>query len=207
MSNLKYVITGTGRCGTRFAAKSFSSAGVRCGHEQVFRFRRVRAAPSHVVADSSWAALPYLDHPVARGAILIHLVRHPLKVIGSWAGNRSLTYPDRAYQLGHRIWDCCAARLLPALYEFDSLQEMGAYRWVTWNRLIEEYTAQRESRFCRVEDGLAATIASLGEKGVPTYADTRCNTLPHPELSLGDIPPGRWRDEMIAMGERYGYEF
>lgn len=204
---LKYIITGTGRCGTKFASKAFTSAGIPCGHEQVFRFRRMRRPARHLVAESSWAALAYLDSRWAREAILVHLVRHPLKVIGSWLGSDGLIHADVSERPGLRRWNVFAARLLPDLYEFDNLQEMGAYRWVRWNSLLEEHTARRESRFCRVEDGLAATIASLGERGVPTYGDTRCNTLPHPELLLADIPSGRWRDEMVAMGERYGYEF
>lgn len=201
MSNLKYVITGTGRCGTTFAAKSFCSAGIPCGHELVFRFHGVWPPRPGMVADSSLAALPFLDHPVARDAIVIHLVRYPLKVIGSLVGSQR-----RRIRLSN--WEWLADGRLPLLRDFDNLAELSTYHWVEWNRQIEEALVHRDSRFCRVEDGLADTTASLpGETGTPTYSDTSCNNrTTDEEITLNDIPSGQWKDEMIKMGERYGYD-
>ena len=37
--NLKYLVTGTGRCGTVYLAKFLTSVGINCGHEAVFDWR------------------------------------------------------------------------------------------------------------------------------------------------------------------------
>ena len=36
--SLKFIVTGTGRCGTVFFAKMLSSAGLPCGHESIFDY-------------------------------------------------------------------------------------------------------------------------------------------------------------------------
>lgn len=36
--NLKYLVTGTGRCGTVYMARFLTSIGIPCGHEAVFNF-------------------------------------------------------------------------------------------------------------------------------------------------------------------------
>lgn len=38
MTNLKFIITGTGRCGTTFVAKMLTKLNIPCGHECVFDF-------------------------------------------------------------------------------------------------------------------------------------------------------------------------
>lgn len=37
--NLRYLVTGTGRCGTVFMARFLTSLGINCGHESIFDWR------------------------------------------------------------------------------------------------------------------------------------------------------------------------
>ena len=40
MENLKFIVTGTGRCGTVYLAKFLTSIGVPCCHEGIFDFEK-----------------------------------------------------------------------------------------------------------------------------------------------------------------------
>ena len=42
--NLKYLVTGTGRCGTVYMARILTSIGIPCGHETIFDYRGTRGA-------------------------------------------------------------------------------------------------------------------------------------------------------------------
>ena len=42
--HLKYLITGTGRCGTVFCARSLTNLGTPCGHESIFDWRELELA-------------------------------------------------------------------------------------------------------------------------------------------------------------------
>ena len=39
MNNLKFIVTGTGRCGTVFMAKLLTLIGIPCGHESIFDYK------------------------------------------------------------------------------------------------------------------------------------------------------------------------
>jgi hypothetical protein len=43
MNHLKFLVTGTGRCGTVFMAKLLTSLGINCGHESVFTYENEKA--------------------------------------------------------------------------------------------------------------------------------------------------------------------
>jgi hypothetical protein len=88
--SIKYIVTGTGRCGTMFFAKYLTSAGINCGHELIFTNSGVEAANknllinNNVQADSSYMAAPYLSHSLLKNAKIVHLVRDPIKVLNSF---------------------------------------------------------------------------------------------------------------------------
>jgi len=111
MINLRYVVAGTGRCGTVFVAKLLTSLGVPCSHEGIFNSFDIKNAidilrgekkvtPSdisckegnwispgeldRVSAESSYMAAPFLDSSVLKCAKVVHLIRNPLKVISSF---------------------------------------------------------------------------------------------------------------------------
>lgn len=81
---MRLVVTGTGRSGTGWAAATLNSAGVFCGHENVFTPRTVR--PLSFIdwcgynADASWLAVPRLPLMNVRSALI---VRNPLDVVAS----------------------------------------------------------------------------------------------------------------------------
>lgn len=83
---MRLVVTGTGRSGTGWAAAILNSAGVFCGHENVFTPRTVKPL-SYIDwcgyhADASWLAVPRLPLMNVRAALI---VRNPLDVVASMA--------------------------------------------------------------------------------------------------------------------------
>lgn len=79
---MKIVITGTGRCGTGYAAAVLSRNGLRCGHEDVFKPLVEEIRWAKYDADSSWIALAYPEH--LKRHHVVHCVRNPLHVADSY---------------------------------------------------------------------------------------------------------------------------
>jgi len=140
---LSVVATGTGRCGTGFIAQLLSSAGLPCGHEAIFRPTSYEQAMrqlwnTELQGDSSWMAAPFLDREIAKGAVIIHLIRHPQQVIES------------AYDLGSFQSENLAGfsqfniQHLPSLRQFDKPLDKIGHRYVWWNRMIEDKVAGRD---------------------------------------------------------------
>src|SRR5690606_13238529 len=76
---MRFVVTGSGRCGTHYLATLLTEAGVKCTHETVYSYLPEPKPWTDQVADSSLMAAPYLgEYPT------VLLVRHPLKVVKSW---------------------------------------------------------------------------------------------------------------------------
>jgi len=141
MRKLKLVLTGTGRCATGFYAKFLTSAGITCGHERFFGVGGLETAMDALthhwvgtVVESSWLAAPFLDDEPLKDALIVHLVRHPKLVIESWLRVPVETTPVYA--------DFLSAHL-PEIEQHSGIDRL-AYRYVEWNRLIEQKCIGRD---------------------------------------------------------------
>jgi hypothetical protein len=189
---LRYVVLSTGHSGTGYAAKLLTSAGVPCGHESIFTRNGVVGRPS-LQADSSFHAVGYLDHPICQGAKLVHLVRHPLKVIRSWLHGG--THPEND-TWGRKICDWPNGK---------QTARALAWRYINWNKLIEERAP--DAILVRAEDR-KEMLTELGfHPDSAEFDNVEYNRKPgavgKPEVTLLDV--GDARDELVAMAERYGY--
>src|SRR5688572_3038641 len=75
----RFVIVGTGRCGTTYTAELLTQSGVPCGHESIFSYTGMNYCFGYE-GDASWLALPHLG---GYQGIVVHQTRHPLAVINS----------------------------------------------------------------------------------------------------------------------------
>jgi hypothetical protein len=111
-NKLKFIVVGTGRCGTVYMAKLLTEVGIPCSHERIFANNGINYAAYilnygggqnslsardanldncwPVIAESSYMAAPYLDHFCLKDATIIHVVRDPVNVILSF--NNTLQY-------------------------------------------------------------------------------------------------------------------
>jgi len=209
------VVTGTGRCGTGFAAHWLSSLGLRCGHEALFMFRGLEAALKRAAmfrqfhADSSWMAAPYLDHEFLEGVPIVHQMRHPRKVIESWMRKSTSEHTPRYWQF--------VIQHAPEVGEQEREIDQFAARYVLWTELIENKLNGRDYYRWRVEDGEGAFLAWLADRGLVDpnqidfgnlFPDKSYNHKAGEEVrvELSDISEP-WRSEIAEISERYGYEW
>lgn len=229
MINLKYIVTGTGRCGTLSMANLLTTAGYPCGHEAVFTFdgmekvRRVldRTLPAisspisrgenlsdaeiDIVADSSYMAAPFLGEFMAP---VIHVVRNPLDVVSSMTGGafRNFTkahpvgFPDDPLHVRHEEF---VYLYIPEMRNENLSQIERCCRfYVNWNLMIEK--SGRVAIRHRIEDEPIEVLKFLGASC--DYENKRANSKPqHRKWSLSDLADASVKRDLLDMMSRYGY--
>ena len=246
IKELRYIVVGTGRCGTVFFAKLLSSLGIPCGHETFFqcdgmecnlaRLANSAEMPSLSVsavakaasrdetwfgknrqleADSSYMAAPFLDQPCFENTSVIHVVRHPLKVINSFLGfgyfqpeiHTTLeTTNGWLYSQGdyHRF----IYNFVPELLDSNLTPvDRAALYYVRWNELIESKSTSKKYLFQRVEDSYSQLFDFVGRMATDVYDNRQANAGNAEEKihSLEAIPDEECRRQLIEIGRRYGY--
>lgn len=230
---MQFVVTGTGRSGTGYTADLFTAAGLRCGHEQVFRATPVfgeRAAPrqglvaalkgpvargretlhrrrSGFDGDASWMAAPRLAR--FEGVSFLQL-RHPLPVIRSFMGTRFFSEPSRnPGQHGY-----AAAFFTPT---GDDMVDAMRW-WVFWNDLAREHATVvyrledlDEFAFAGMLDLVGAEDPALRAAeafhAVPADVNSSTRRGDRPGvIGWGDLPTGEARDRLESAMLRYGYD-
>src|SRR5690349_10525286 len=136
-SQLHFLVVGSGRSGTRYAAELFTALGIPCGHEAMFAEPDRRAT---LVGDASFGAVAFL--PEFEG-VVFHQVRHPLAVLRSILATGFFTDPGTYVAYRELI-----EATLPDITRLASPIEKAMHYIVGWNRLCEEAASLR----WRVED-------------------------------------------------------
>ena len=227
---LRFVITGTGRCGTNYTADLFTAAGLRCGHEEVFtayagfgepwtaeqsglvelmknpvRRARVelRRRRTELHGDSSWMAVPRL--PGFTGVSFLQL-RHPLDVVRSFTGTRFFTRePTRQNRFADHYFTPVGNDVVDAMRW-----------WVAWNDRAAEHATCVYPMEALNEDSFAGMLRRVG--GDPARAGQAIRAVPvginsgtqrgeRPlDLSWDDLPGGQPKKQLAAAAQRYGYD-
>lgn len=211
-----FIVTGSGRCGTGYAAQLLSALGYHCGHEVAFDWQTIAANTWSIPfalrgCDSSWLAMPLIAR-LPQDAVVLHQVRNPLKVVRSLMGISFMSEENRRSDPYTRIADAvvvCPADELEACMHF----------WTQWNRRIGEETEGRTSMRYRLEELDHSTVRSMLEliepdrivsedelqaafDAVPTNYNARPRAS---EISWNSIPPSAQRDMLATAAEEYGY--
>jgi len=194
----RFIVTGTGRCGTGYVAEMFKQMQVPCGHELLYR-----ADGPHewgpVRGDSSWMAAPYLRD--FRGAV-IHLLRNPLAVVNSLVGIGFFN-PD----VDHGAYREFARKWCPQAFRTDDMVLAAATLIIHWNRMI----APHADMTVRVEeidppllrDMLGLVGSNLGLLQIGRRFDrvgTDFNHRTRAQLGWDDMP-----SELADHAEELGY--
>lgn len=118
----RFVITGSGRCGTSWISHALSACDVPCGHERVFNATGISEWEDGIQGESSWMAatmLGQIREPIAL------LVRHPLAVVKSWV------------EIGFFTWDSNNPThgplhaAMPWIYDRPSPQDRALDMWLS----------------------------------------------------------------------------
>lgn len=226
---LDFVVTGTGRSGTGYAAALFTAAGLKCGHERWFHclpgYTGGQRPPSwkdvaralkveihrrqlDLRGDASWLAVPYLGD--FGGQVFLQL-RHPVRVVDSLASWQFFSDPDGR----HRPY----LRFASNHFEVSGDDILDAMRWwIAWNRYAEPHAdviyhleTMQPIMLARMLDRLGATRpytrASAAYDLVPSRGVNGAHHLGYSlaELSWDDLPAGPVKDELAREASRFGY--
>ena len=175
------VVTGCGRSGTRYASVLLSRLGLPCGHQKSIRSQKP-GIPSSMEkpAEASAFAAPFvMDIPDTW--LLIHQVRHPLKVVDSLIRLRHL--PSQHQFTGHNFYK----RYVPTSQGYSHLPDEALYIWMEWNRLILKASTRRNYRRHRIEDGLYPWELYSSELGLKWNLEI-ANSVSKTEGSGGGCP-------------------
>ena len=228
MKQLRYLITGTGRCGTVYMAKAFTASGIRCTHEGFFDERGLDHAlsclrgdilpglsfcstnksvngewieiekylehPFYAVAEASYMAAPFLKNDALAETKIIHLVRHPNKVVKSFVSHLGFfkdKEPSNKYE--KFIW-----QYVPELQSPMSMFDRAALYYILWNEMIEVNNVVFHKIEGRLSD-LELGLVELEDKEINSINKTK-----H-EFNVGLIESKEIKSRFVAMGKRYGY--
>jgi hypothetical protein len=206
---LKFVVVGTGRCGTSYTTNLLESVGISIKHEAIFTEHGPKFVKG-LEGDASWMAVPYLSR--FRGYIL-HQVRHPLQVIDSLLdlGLFAANFSDQR----HWPW----RRFLERHFVLSGHPIIDVMRfYVQWNKRCEVFA---DLRF-RVEDQ-SSLIAGFVDRLYPgrgiqiddvitshskevNSREERGITRTRPNgLCLNDLPKGEELEALLKIANQYGY--
>jgi hypothetical protein len=199
----RFVITGSGRCGTTWISRALTRAGVATGHEAVFNPWSPEW-PDYLQGDSSWVAACELDRLNALGVPVALLVRHPLAVVKSlveigffsWDTDNEYHQPLRA--------------AYPEVYDWATPEDRALEAWVTLNsaaltraELVLRFELVRSDPelFARL---LRWTGVELNSGGLARYAlqEPACNRHEESRERTGVVWEPRWEAHDLDLAGR-----
>jgi hypothetical protein len=151
-------------------------------------------------AESSWLATPYLQKPELSPLTVVHLVRHPKKVIESKLRLMFFTHPRYG---PHFNW---MVQFIPKINDFERPEEKAVY----WYLKLNEMVTARADIFHRVEDKIETLLDELSIQWCdkPVFNDTQYNTrlgYGPVKFNIETIAP-KLKDRLLALTEKYGYD-
>lgn len=211
MSFDRFIVTGTGRSGTKYASAVFTAMGLKCTHQKVYTEFSDERPPiwDGRVGDASAFAAPKLD-AVPDTTLVIHQVRNPWLVVRSLVEAQHLPplrdVPSKnagvAYYRAHCDYTDHENPLLRA-----------AHLWWRWNVMIEasmlgrgnyvlhrleDYTVERVEHLLKLLGYEFTFEMREAFEAVPQTTGSINPRGPVPDLR--DMPHGFW-----GMVNRYGY--
>lgn len=198
LHRVKYLITGTGHCGTVWASEVLRACGLTAVHEGIFQtsIQDHDEWTNEFEAEVSCKAAPYLSE-IGDGVVVAHLVRNPLDVV------RSMYYTPAEHGWAHASKEWVQGELGKELPTSDPLSFIVAFV-VEWTDLIDR--SGRVEHTIRLEDGdenLAKTLGLTLRRAIePTGNRARAGA---PKMTWGDIPDGQYKRRLLGKSIKYGY--
>ena len=173
---MRFVVTGTPRSATGYAALLFRDMAIACTHERVFKPRGALIDildwyDSASSGESSWLAWAFLGVLPGRVPVL-HTVRDPWKVVDSLAHPNNILPKRASLDRNKQQFRECIRRYCPAVFDYDGDIDRAAALVVHWNARIEEAVERFDCPYTRyrVEDISESTVSGLLE-AVDVYRD------------------------------------
>ena len=232
MVNLRYLVTGTGRCATVYVARLLTSVGIPCGHESIFDWRGYRWAEKRLVGEEpldtsfvskakydgkewrdidEWinpneiqAESSYMSAPFLGEEILEGVpVIHVVRNPVKVV-NSFCNYIDY-FKEGDGInsYEQFIYRHFPELKEEMPQYDRACLYYVRWIQMIEKH----EVFLYKIEKGPQPLLDFLGASG-DHFDDRNVNTLRkscNNRFTVNQIESKEIQDEFMETGTRHGY--
>lgn len=228
---LKYLVTGTGRCGTVFMARLLTSVGIPCGHETIFDWRGLEIAKSRLSGkeslklsycstvewnDGIWSQLPVWLPDINKIEAESSYMAAPFldqDVLADATVIHVVRNPIRVVNsfcnhieyfrnnTANNSYEQFIYNCLPELRKEMPACDRACLFYIRWNQMI------KSSIFHRIEDDPQKITEALGING-PVIRDKTINTMKKKGVKtffLQDIQSSEIRDEFVALGKSYGY--
>lgn len=232
MIDLKYIVTGTGRCGTVFMARLLTSVGLPCGHETIFDNQGIHNAHMKIAglcpltisrislmeyqtAKDDWISLPDwsgdLKELVADSSYMAapFLEQFSAKVIQVVRNPIKVidSFVNHLDYFEHNYpvnqWEHFIYQQLPELTEKIPTYDRAALYYVMWNELIEKRCDLR----CKIEYGPSQILDFVGKSGQPHF-NKKANSvrrLNSHRFTLNNIESKEVADRLKKKADEYDY--
>lgn len=230
---IKWIITGTGRCGTVYMARVLTEWGIPCGHESVFTVDNLKIILGRlfgyhipdssvcsdnrgwvnvrrIEADSSYMATPYLGYPDIENIPVLHLVRNPLAVVSSFVKDMNYFSAVKDNPFNVKGWEQWIYSKMPELKNVPRGLERACCYYVGWNKKIEKINGTRPYLLHRIEDDFSDNFFDFFKitKQPVLFKNKKINTMKKTDrdnFKIEDIPDGEVKDSFLEMMSKYGY--
>jgi hypothetical protein len=199
----QFVVLSTARAGSTYTAQLLRQVGLRCSHEMFFTpsgfYKSLRYD-----GDASWLAVPYLEHDKSLTTNVIHQVRNPLDVVSSLYGIGFFKFSN----------ENPFARFVRQNFSTTGDELLDCVKfWTSWNKRCEVLASQTFFFENILVDplpllkqlGVAPPSTHKGHEKLTSLASKKVNSRKRIEITLGDIPEGRHKKDMLFLAEKYGY--
>lgn len=202
---LKYLVTGTGRCGTVFLARLLTSAGINCGHEMFFNLdgldgyldrlkgfkpKELSLVSTLILNNDMWESIgPWLHGPTDSDSsylsapFLDHESLINTKIIHVVRNPIKVinSFVNGLNYFGSNIseYEKNIYKWIPELSEEMSQVDRASLYYILWNEMIEQKLAGKKYLFHRIEDDIQS-ILDYTECSIPRtklHSDTETNTF------------------------------
>lgn len=204
---LKYIVTGTGRCGSVYLAKLLTSLGISCGHETIFSYDGLERAKARLAGklrlelsqisktstnqdEKKWFAegirsieadSSYMAAPfldLFPEAAVIHSVREPMEVINSFLEGFGYFKDSCLNNPFEKNYHEFIYKHVPRVLEYRSQLDRAAAYYIEWNAMIERKAKGRYFRFNLNRPRFDRLFEFLGVK-TSNYPTRRLNERSH----------------------------
>lgn len=146
---LKFIVVGTGRCGTGTIARTLNHSGINCGHENIFKHvlesdNKIAYELSMLTAECAWTAVPWIEKDwIPKDTAICHLVRNPCRVIKSFVDINF--FSDSRH---HKTTNTILRNYVPEVFqEIATPLERAIKHYFLWNAKIETNILNRHHLF------------------------------------------------------------
>jgi len=233
---LKFLIVGTGRCGTLHFARLMTHLGIPCGHESVFTPLGWHAALSVIEGKynpklsrcskldmetnkplEEWVDVNDIvaDSSYMAAPFLSHDDIEDISVIHLVRNPLKVIssfvlgfnyFKESRYREDADPWQNFIYSNLRSLSASLTQVERACLYYIQWNQMISDSRHYRKYLLHRVEDGITDELLEFLDVERKEPLETNHNSKEHENLKIRDIPTGSIKDKLIRIMSDYGYD-